>query len=189
MSEIINIDEQRRIRQILDGRHEEYAYFVKTYSQKVLDFTSRMVADKKDAEDLAQDVFIKAFRSLSSFTFQSSFSTWICRIAYHESLNHLKRQKASFIDIDDMPMAGSDMIDEELSTDREERIRQLEEAIDRLSPTEQMLIHLIYYEGRPQREVAYIMDIKPNALANRLHRIRKKILRIIKDKEHGHTKR
>lgn len=183
MNKNINIDEQRRIRRILDGKHGEYAYFVRTYSQEVLNFTSRMILDSMDAEEVAQDAFVKAFRSLESFAFQSSFLTWVCRIAYHESLNRLKHKKAHWVDIDDVPLSGDEMLDEELSTDREERIQLLEDAIDVLSPIEQMLIHLFYYEKKTLREIAFIMDVKPNTLANRLHRIRQKLLRIIKDKE------
>lgn len=183
MNENINIDEQRRIRRIIDGKHGEYAYFVRKYSQQVLDFTSRMITDSMDAEEVAQDAFVKAFRSLESFAFQSSFLTWVCRIAYHESINRLRHKKAHWLDIDDIPLTGDEMPDEELPTDSEERIQRLEEAIDVLSPIEQMLIHLYYYEKKTLREIAFIMDVKPNALANRLHRIRQKLLRIIKDKE------
>ena len=155
MSKIIVDDQtenaQQRIGRILDGKHEEYAWFVNTYSQRVLDFTSRMMPDAEDAREVAQDAFVKAFRSLSSFRFQSSFYTWICRIAYHESINRLRRKQIH--SIDDLP---SD---------------------------ERMLLHLYYYEDRPLREIAYIMDVETSALATRLHRIRKKLLLMIKQKE------
>ena len=90
MSEIISIDgqtqnERQRIERILGGKREEYAWFVNTYSQQVLDFTSRMLPDAEDAREVAQDAFVKAFRSLASFGFHSSFCTWVCRIAYNES--------------------------------------------------------------------------------------------------------
>ena len=103
MSEIIEIDNRQRIEQILDGKREEYAWFVKTYSQQVLDFTSRMMPDSEDAKEVAQDAFVKAFQALGSFKFQSSFCTWVCRIAYHLSLDRLKRQHPHYVDIDNMP--------------------------------------------------------------------------------------
>ena len=173
MSEIISIDvrtqsERQRIGRILDGKREEYAWFVNTYSQQVLDFTSRMIPDAEDAREVAQDAFVKAFRSL------------VCRIAYNESLNRLRRQQRHFVDIADIP---AEELDEELSTGREERITLMEEAIDDLPPDERMLLHLYYYEDRPLREIAYIMDAETNALATRLHRIRKKLLQMIKQKE------
>ena len=183
MSEIISIDaksERQRIGRILDGKREEYAWFVNTYSQHVLDFSSRMMPNAEDAREVAQDAFVKAFRSLDSFQFQSSFCTWVCRIAYHESLNRLKRQQPHYVDIADIPAMEDD---EELSTGREERIALMEEAIDELPPDEGMLLHLYYYEDRPLREIAYIMDAEPNTLATRLHRIRKKLLQMIKQKD------
>lgn len=183
MSKAIDIDEQRRIRQILDGKYGEYAYFVGRYSQQVLDFVSRMVGDASDAEELAQDTFVKAFRSLASFGFQSSFATWLCRIAYHEALNHLRRQHPHTIDIDDMPIADGEDEAEECDA----RIDLLEETIGLLPPDEQQLLHLYYYEDRPLREIAYIMDVEQGALATRLHRIRKKLMTMMKQKEHERT--
>ena len=193
----MDISEQQRIRRIIDfmkageGKASavEYAWFVRRYSQRVLDFTSRMVADIADAEELAQDTFVKAFRSLDSFAGQSSFLTWVSRIAYHESLNHLKRKRLYCMSIDEMPLPQDDAEEEELTTGREERIVLMEETLDDLPPDERMLIHLFYYEDRPLREIAFIMEAEPNVLAVRLHRIRKKLLRMIKQKENERTER
>ena len=171
--------ERQRIERILDGKREEYAWFVNTYSQQVLDFTSRIVSDTEDAKEVAQDAFVKAFRSLATFGFQSSFYTWLCRIAYHESLNRLKHQQIHYVDISNIPIVE----EEELSTGREERIALMEEAVDDLHPNERLLLHLYYYEDRPLREITYIMDVEANTLAARLHRIRKKLLQMIKQKE------
>jgi len=178
-------NERQRIERILDGKHEEYAWFVNTYSQQVLDFTSRMLPDAEDAKEVAQDAFIKAYRSLATFKIQSSFYTWVCRIAYHEALNYLKRQQPHYIGIDNLPAIE----EEELSTGREERILLMEEAIDNLPPDERLLLHLYYYKDQPLRDIAYIMDTEPNVLATRLYRIRKKLLQMIKQKEHEQTDR
>ncbi|MBQ1667621.1 MAG: RNA polymerase sigma factor [Prevotella sp.] len=182
MGQKTNIDEQQRIQRILAGKHDEYAYFVRQYSQALLDFTSRMVGDVSDAEELAQDTFVKAYRSLSSFAGTSSFYTWLRRIAYHESLNYLKRRKFHWVNIDEVVMEN-DVSEEDLSTGKEERILLMEEAIDNLAPEERMLIHLYYYENIPLREIAFIMNVESNVLATRLHRIRKKLLLMIKQRE------
>ena len=197
MSNTISKDERQRIKQVIeclkDGDYQssaaEYAYFVRTYSQQVLDFTSRMVPERSDAEELAQDAFVKAFRSMPSFRFQSSFLTWVSRIAYHESLNHLKRKKAYWVNIDDVALPNDEELDAELSTGREERIQLMEEALEELPADERMLIHLYYYEDKPLREIAFIMDAKPMALATRLHRIRKKLLTIINNRENESSRR
>lgn len=174
-------EERQRIRRILDGRSDEYAYFVKTYSAQVLDFVSRMVSDASDAEELAQDAFVRAFRSLGQFDGRSSWLTWVLRITYHTALNHLKRRRLQWLSIDDLPLA--DTPDNDLSTDREERIQLLDTAIDRLPADEQLLLHLYYYDDRPLRDIAYIMDAEPGLLASRLHRIRKKLLLMMKENE------
>ena len=173
--------EQQRIRRILDGRSDEYGYFVRTYSAQVLDFVSRMVSDAGDAEELAQDAFVRAFRSLGQFDGRSSWLTWVLRIAYNTALNHLKRQRLQWLSIDDLPLA--DAPDDDLSTDREERIQQLDAAIDRLPADEQLLLHLYYYDDRQLRDIAYIIDAEPGLLATRLHRIRKKLLLMMKENE------
>ena len=181
MSKNHDTEERQRIRRILDGRSDEYGYFVKTYSAQVLDFVSRMVSDAGDAEELAQDAFVRAFRSLAQFDGRSSWLTWVLRIAYNTALNHLKRQRQQWLNIDDLPLA--DTSDGDLSTDREERIQLLDATIDRLPADEQLLLHLYYYDDRPLRDIAYIMDAEPGLLATRLHRIRKKLLLMMKENE------
>ena len=190
MSKNNDTEERQRIRRILDGRSDEYGYFVKTYSAQVLDFVSRMVSNAGDAEELAQDAFVRAFRSLAQFDGRSSWLTWVLRIAYHTALNHLKRQRQQWLSIDDLPLSrmlryyrSEPTTDDDLSTDREERIQQLDAAIDRLPADEQLLLHLYYYDDRPLRDIAYIMDAEPGLLATRLHRIRKKLLLMMKENE------
>ena len=197
MNQTVNIDERRRISRIVDrlaagdnrAAASEYAHFVKLYSQQVLDFTVRMVSSRADAEELAQNAFVKAYRALEKFEGKASFLTWISRIAYNESINHLKRRKIRLIDIDEASIADDDIADDELSTGNEERIRLMEDALDNLPPDERMLVHLYYYEDKPLQEIAYVMDAESNALAVRLHRIRKKLLIMIKEKEYERAER
>lgn len=192
MIQTANTDEQKRIKLIagyLDAGDRkaaatEYAYFVKKYSQQVLDFTVRMVSCMADAEELAQNAFIKAFNKFEKFEQRASFLTWVSRIAYNESINHLRRRKLHYVEIDEVPVADCNMLDDELSTGNEERIKLMEEALDNLPPDERMLVHLYYYEDKPLNEIAYVMDAEPNSLAVRLHRIRKKLLITIKQKEY-----
>ena len=143
-----------------------------------------MVGNRADAEELAQNAFVKAFNKFEKFEQRASFLTWVSRIAYNESINHLKRRKLHYVDIDEVPVADCNLLDDELSTGNEERIRLMEDAINTLPPDERMLVHLYYYEDKPLNEIAYVMDAEPNALAVRLHRIRKKLLLTIKQKEY-----
>jgi len=166
---------------------EDFARLVQQHAPQVLDFTARLLSDLREAEEVAQDAFVKAFRQLSSFRGDSSFATWVCRIAYHEAIDHLRQRAPYTVDISEVATLSDD--EEDLSTGREERILLMEEAIDDLPPGDQLLLHLYYYEDQPLRDIAYIMDAEPNSLAQRLHRIRKRLLRMIKQKEDERTER
>ncbi|MBQ9656619.1 MAG: sigma-70 family RNA polymerase sigma factor [Prevotella sp.] len=155
---------------------------VRQHATAVIDFTARLLPDRREAEEVAQDAFVKAFQQLSSFRGESSFLTWVQRIAYHEAVDHLRQRRPYMVDIDEMPTM---MEDEDLQMEREERILLMEEAVVRLSPDDQLLLHLFYYEDRPLREIAYIMDVEPNTLSQRLRRIRKRLMVMIKQKEDG----
>ena len=165
---------------------EDFARLVQQHAPQVLDFTGRLLSDRREAEEVAQDAFVKAFRQLSSFRGDSSFVTWVQRIAYHEAIDHLRQRTPYTVDISEVAAISDD---EELSTGREERILLMEETIDELPPDDQLLLHLYYYEDQPLRDIAYTMDAEPNALAQRLHRIRKRLLRMIKQKEDERTER
>ena len=197
MIKTVSIDEQQRIGRITGHQSvndrksaaAEYAYFVKMYSQQVLDFTARMVGNRADAEELAQNAFVKAFNRLETFEGRASFLTWVSRIAYNESINHLKRRKLHLVDVDEAQIADSRIYDDDLSTGREERISLMEDALDHLPPDERMLVQLYYYEDKTLQEIAYVMNAEANALAVRLHRIRKKLLIMIKHKENEQVER
>lgn len=158
---------------------KEYAYIVRKYSKVIIDFVSRMVQNRDDAQDIAQNVFVKAFNNLTKFEGRSNFSTWLTRIAYNEIINHLKLNKIHYVNIDDTPTSCCDISDDELSTNNEERIQRLEKAIDLLPPDDQMLLHLFYYENKPMKEIGFIMNAEPRTLTVRLHRIRKRLLEMI----------
>lgn len=174
---------------------QDFAKMVRQHARQVIDFTTRLLPDRQDAEEVAQDAFVKAYQQLDTFRGEASLLTWLQRIAYHEAMERLRRRRPYTVDIDDPCVVrefASLTPDENLSTGREERIQFLEEAVSGLPPDDQLLLHLYYYEDLPLRDIAYIMDAdcdatlskrEPNALGVRLHRIRKKLLTMIKQRE------
>lgn len=183
MEHATNIDEQTLINRITahirTGDRKSaaagYAYFVKQYSKTVLNFVARMTDNIADAEELAQNAFVKAFKHLQDYEGRAAFLTWVSRIAYNETISHLKRRKLHFISIDNTNIPDSEVPDDVFSTGDEERIQQLETALDLLPPDEKMLVHLYYYDDKPFKEIAFIMDTDENTLRVRLHRIRRKL--------------
>lgn len=172
------MDEQRLIVRILDGHAEDYGYFLERYGGEVFAIVSRLVPNREDAEELTQDAFVRAYSRLDSFIGRSSFSTWVCRIAYTVAVSWLRKKRIKYLNIDDHPHASDDEVDEVL--DDESRLDDLRGAISLLRPDEQLLLELFYFESRPMADIAYILDVEPGTIATRLHRIRRKLYSIMK---------
>lgn len=172
-------DESKLIARILDGHAEDFGYFLEHYSPEVFAIVVRLVPQQEDAEELVQDTFVRAFDRLETFGGRSSFSTWICRIAYTTTVSWLRKRRLKFLSIDDKKQVTNSEIDEVF--DDETRIEELRHAISLLKPDEQTLITLYYYDNRPLADIAYILDSEPTALATRLYRIRRKLYLLIKN--------
>jgi len=185
-------EEQRLIARVLDGHAEDYGYFLERYGPEVMRLVSRLVPRQEDAEELVQDAFVRAYDRLETFGGRSSFSTWICRIAYTSTVSWLRRRRVKYLSIDDLPtLTSSDsshragaqqlsdaVVDEAL--DDETRIDDLRRAIARLKPDEQTLVTLFYYDERPLADIAFILDIDTGTIATRLHRLRRKLYLLMK---------
>ena len=173
-------DEQKLIVQILDGHAEDFGYFLERYSQDAFAIVVRLVPQQEDAEELVQDAFVRAFNHLETFGGRSSFSTWVCRIAYTTAISWLRKRRMKYLSIDDQPQLTDTEVDEVF--DDESRIEELRRAITLLKPDEQTLITLYYYDNRQLNDIAYILDVDSGTLATRLYRIRRKLYLLM---QHG----
>ena len=178
-------DESHIIKEILNGKTEQYEYFLDRYGQQVFVLVDRIVSCPEDTEELTQDVFLKAFQQLSSFKAESSFSTWIYRIATNVAISAVRKRKEEAIRLDDSVFANlSDtQVDEALEDDSEEQLQRLQQAMEQLEADERALITLYYMEEKPLTEVAFIMGLTEANAKVKLHRIRKKLYIFIKNQE------
>ena len=178
-------DEAHIIKEILNGKTECYEYFLDRYGQQVFVLIDRIVACQEDAEELTQDVFLKAFQQLSSFKAESSFSTWIYRIATNTALSAIRKKKDDVVRLDDSVFANlsDNEVDDALEDDSEEQLQRLKRAMEQLEADERALITLYYMEERPLMEVAFILGMTEGNAKVKLHRIRKKLYIFIKNQE------
>jgi RNA polymerase sigma-70 factor (ECF subfamily) len=165
------------IRSILAGHTADYTQLVKKYEAAVFRIVMGFVHQKEDAEDITQEVFIKAYQSLAGFAGQSSFSTWLYRIAIHTSLNALQKKKRRNIwdrvtDLLQLPSAARNP--EQLLQDKSEQ-EKIRVAIDTLPEKQRMAFILSKYEELTQREVARIMEISDGAVEQLLIRARENL--------------
>lgn len=167
------------IERILDGHDEDYGYFIERYGDETLALVMRLVSSREDAEEIVQDAFVSAFDHLCEFHGRSKFSTWLCSIAYRKALSYLRQRKIKYVEINENTNVSDSDIDETLAD--EQRTRQLQRAVKMLKPEEQALITMFYYDNRHINDIALIIGQKPNNIATRLHRIRKKLYLLIKE--------
>lgn len=170
---------------VKNGRREGQDEMVRRYASQVFALIVKQVTEEMDAQELTQDTFLKAFRNIDRYDArQSSLGTWLCRIAYHLTLDFLKRRRPVIVSLEDSSVWQTDISDEELeaelSTGNEQRIELLQELVQQLPDEERMLLTLYYFDDRPLSEIAFITGIAPKALANRLYRIRKKLYKKLK---------
>lgn len=172
------LTETELVEAVRQGRREGQTEMVSRYAERVFAMIARQVPDMMDAQELTQDTFLRAFSHIDSYDpHKASLSTWLCRIAYHPTLDHLRRRRPVIVAMEDNTDISDEELEAELNTGRDERIEQLMEVIDELPDDERMLLTLYYFEDRPLAEITYITGIEPAALTNRLYRTRKKLYR------------
>lgn len=178
-------DEAHIIREVLSGKTARYEYFLDKYGQQVFLLVARIVSCQEDAEELTQDVFLKAFQQLASFKEESSFSTWLYRIAYNAAVSAVRKRRHEVLHWDDAVLANlSDtQVDEALEDESEERLQCLSVAMEKLGADERALITLYYMEDKPLAEIAFILGLTENNAKVKLHRIRKKLYILMKQEE------
>ncbi len=178
--------EQRLIEDILHGHSKAFKTLMDGYGDYVMRIVERMISLEPEAQEVVQDVFIGAYRTLKSYDSEkASFATWLTRIAYHKIADHLKKQSKAMLYIEEheslINSVTDEMADSVLNDATPKRIEYLRQAIRRIPPDDQALLHLYYEDDRPLKEIAYISDRPPGYLATRLQRIRKKLYIIIKE--------
>ena len=151
------------------------------YGPMVFRMVQRIVPRREDAEEVYQDVFFKALRGIEGYdSRQSTLSTWLGRIAYHESLNFVRGKKPTLLYIEDSDQ-GSDILEApDDAPQDEETIRQLEQALAKLPPHEQAIVSMFYYDNMSLADIAFVTGSIPSTVGSQLSRIRKKLYRIIK---------
>ena len=145
------------------------------YGPAVFRMVQRIVTCREDAEEVYQDVFVKALRGIGGYNLQqASLATWINRIAYHESLNFVRGKKPNIVYMDDRDLGSASLDDALDDTPRNE------ETIQQLEPHEQAIVSMFYYDNMSLADIAFVTGSNPSTVGSQLSRIRKKLYRIIK---------
>jgi RNA polymerase sigma-70 factor (ECF subfamily) len=164
------------IARVLNGDHQAFSVLVERYQAFVFTIAMRYIKTRENAEEVAQDVFVKAYRSLADFRGASKFSTWLYTITTTTCLSFLRKRKPEVHSLDGENMfelAGSR--DSGMRADQIEqknRVTMVNEAIKMLSPDDAQVITLFYKGEQSLEEIARIIGKETNAVKVQLHRAR-----------------
>lgn len=178
------IDDQHYIEQILKGDTKAFAILINRYKDLVFSLTYRMIKNREEAEEVAQDIFLKIYKSLSAFRGESKFSTWIYKVAYRTCLDHLRKNKNTFIisNIDEFTENQLISIDDSLSQlEADERRQSIQNCLTLLPGEDSFLLTLYYFEEKTLDEIAEIMGLTNNHIKVKIFRSRNKLAAILKN--------
>ena len=169
-------EDQHIISDVLSGQVSAYSELVEKYQSLAFTLAIRMVGNKQEAEEVAQDAFIKAYGSLKSFRGKSKFSSWLYRIIYNTSISLLrKRQRERKVFDDNRNVEIQFMADEIYYEDNEYTMTALEKSMESLEPEGKFIVSLYYYENTAISEIARITGLSESNVKVKLHRSRKKL--------------
>ena len=182
----MELDDTAVIQMVLQGQQAAYATLVNRYQHYVFTLTMRFVNNRELAEELAQDVFVKAYRCLADFKGNSKFSTWLYTIVTTTCLSHLRKKKDGTILLEEEKMVSiSDNSDSEQPSERMEQRTQkqmLNSALKHLPESEAQALSLFYQGEQSVEEIGVIMGLTTSNVKVKLYRARQKLKEILESK-------
>ncbi len=170
----------------LNGSRPAFQQLVERYQDYVFTIAMRVLRSREDAEEAAQDTFLKAYQALGAFEGKSKFSTWLYTIAYRTAVDRARRKQLHVSSIDDdeafIQVAGPDSGDSPAAELYQQDLSsQLQAAISRLKPVDAALITLFYLHEKPVKEAADILGLSLTNAKTKLHRLREALKEELSD--------
>ena len=169
----------KRIKQVLKGDQNAFADIVSLYQHKLYQVCYRMLGNKQEAEDIAQEAFVRAYTNLHTFDQKRKFSTWLYRIATNLCIDRIRKKKPDYyLDAEVTGTDGLDLYSQIASDDQlpEETIEQMElqdriqYEIGRLPDKYRTVVVLKYMEELSLQEISEILDMPLGTVKTRIHR-------------------
>lgn len=170
--------EKELISEIRSGNTKAFSELVDRYKDLVFTLSIRMLGNREEAEEAAQDIFVKVYRSLPKFKGDSKISTWIYRIAYNSCLDRIKKMKRTRTqtDLDHLDQMAYAEMDTALDRMvREERQEWIGRCLAKLSAEDAGILTLFYFEEKNLQEMEETTNLPVNTIKVRLFRARKKL--------------
>lgn len=172
------------IKKIKEGEKNEYSKLVELFQQQIFRYCFFMLGQKEEAEDAAQEVFIKAYNNLDRFQVPGNFSAWLYKIAHNYCVNKLRQRKIiSFLPIN----LDSFVLKATLAFPGEERelADDLKKALNQLTAVERSIVLMRVFEEKQYKEIAALLGYKPATLRKKYQRACEKMQKYLLSSEGG----
>ena len=167
------------IQVVLQGNQAAYARIVERYQNFVFTLVLRLIENREDAEEVAQDVFVKSYRSLSDFRGESKFSTWLFTITRTTCISFLRKKKLNTQSLDNEKI-GLQLENQESGfhanlVEQKSRHAMLNQAIAMLATDDNQVLTMFYKGDQSLEEIGKIMGLESNTVKVKLHRARQRL--------------
>lgn len=170
------------IRRVIRGDTAAFRFLVEKHKDMVYNIALRIIKNREDAEEIAQDAFLKAYKKMDAFREEAQFSTWLYRIAFNTAISKARKKKPEKA-IRAMEDFDHSMVDEVHAgmeeTNDQNKTTLIKLALDKLNECDFIMITLFYYKEASVQEISSITGLSASNVKVRLHRIRKKLYREI----------
>jgi len=165
------MDEAAWIQQAREGDTGAFGRLVQTYQRPVYNLAYRMLGDRMEAEDAAQEAFLRTYRNLGRYDPERSFRTWLLSITAHHCVDRLRRRRP-MVPLEKVPLVA-DVADPEGTVVQREAQERVQRLLMDLSPTDRAAITLLYWYDCSYVEIAEMLGLTVSAVKSRLHRARR----------------
>ena len=163
------------IERVLQGEQHLYAQLVNKHKSYAYSLALRVLENKPDAEEAAQDAFVKAFKYLGGFNREAKFSTWLYRIVFNTAISYKRKQKMKLQSIETIHLGYS-----QDSLEKNDKKKFIEQAISKLNEADRVAITLFYLQEFSLEEIADITNTPANTVKVRVHRARHRLAEELK---------
>jgi RNA polymerase sigma-70 factor (ECF subfamily) len=175
-----NIIRDELVERCKQGDTQSFQTLYRLYSKAMFNTSLRIVNNTADAEDVLQESFLDAFRSLHDFHYRSTFGAWLKRIVINKSINILRKRRNDLVDMENTELQA---VTEEDPVNEEEiqyRVEEIKKMITRLPDGYRTVLSLYLLEGYDHEEISQILNISHNTVRTQYVRAKQKLLTLIK---------
>ena len=170
------------IDKVLAGDYKAFEVLVNRHKDMVFTIVNRILRNREDAEEIAQDVFLKSFQSLSKFKRESKFSTWMYRIAYNTAISKTRKKQMEVSAIDDHILdnhSDGELFEHSEDFGYEDKKKYFDAALKKIPEEDSMLLTMFYMQEQSIEDISMVTGLSASNVKVKLHRIRKKVYQTI----------